>query len=411
MKYTLFSLFIFLSFVFSSLEASPDMKTFLSEYYASPEKNKGYSKLLYAMEKNYREISIKLLNSGENPNCLPPNFTNATPFILAINREDEDLVSLMIQKGADINLPSFLPPKYPYIDRANIPPPSPLYIAVSENNQANIIRLLCLHGVRVRENRTILYQPLYAAAQKAEFEKFEAMADTLTDEEISLTDSLGKNLFTYASYGSQERKEDIMRICKYLLERKLSIETNNGSALSTAISVGNLELIHYFLSLGADINFRPTQPSYDPTPMFAAICYSRNDKKLDRFEPLKILLDLSADINFSYPQIINAAGNYYATGDYYYGRSPLSYAMQSKLNEAAQILINYGADVNYIDISEKSPLLRAIEANNLEGAKLLLAAGANLAGPYASKLIEVAYSKGFLELAKVLIEAESAMYD
>lgn len=403
MKYSFLSLFFFLSFVFSSLEASPDMKTFLSGYYASPEKAKGYSKLLYAMEKEYdKGIAIKLLNAGENPNAIPEKLKVATPFILAVGREDEEVVSLMIQKGADVNLKSYHPIAYSNLT-------SPLFVAVCANNQANITQMLCLHGARVIENAEYPWNepynsysnPIGQAIRRGDFQKFKIMADTLNDQKIRQVDAVGKNLIGYSVYNIYKEQK---AICEYLIERGLSIETKEGSALSAATMAGNLELMQYFISLGANINFRPMTTSHDPIPIFAAIYYSNNKNILTRFEPLTILLDLGADINFSYSRFKTPYFN-----DHFY--SPLSFAIEIKLNETAQILINYGADVNYIDISKKSPLFRAIEANNLEGVKLLLAAGANLAGPYASKLIELAYSKGYLEIAKVLIEAESAMYD
>lgn len=86
--------------------------------------------------------------------------------------------------------------------------------------------------------------------------------------------------------------------------------------------------------------------------------------------------------------------------------------MLIKINQAAEILLTYGSDVNFADTTGKYPIYRAIELNNIEGVKLLLSLKVNLGDScYFSKLITLAYSKGFTEIAEILIEAEAALYE
>lgn len=402
----------------------PTMQAFLNEYYSSSQKNnKKYTKLLFAMEKGYLSIAHKLLESGENPNYLTPTLDTFTPFMYAVSYGDEELVAKMIDKGADVNLKS-----YDGVNRTIISFKSPLQLDVAFNRNSNITKLLCNSRAKVIDKPIHSWShdhPLTNAMQNADYQKFKILADTLSDADLIIVDSFNRNIFsTYIYwYSHPNGHENALEITNYLLNRGVPIETENGSALIGATETGNIELMNLLIGLKANINFNVGDQklySYSKPPLISALqyCQSRdglvvrdnlngnNNYFVEKHEPLKLLLENNVEINFALPILKNAKPEDS-------GFSPLGYAIRYNLNNAAALLISFGADVDMCEGSGRTPLIRAVESNNLDGVVLLLNAGADPTKPGTNSKttpIDIAFSLGDSEIFRALIEAEANMY-
>lgn len=394
MKIFFTSIIVFLN-LSNGVCAEPLMEDFLTQYYSSPERvNKNYTKLLYAMANKYFHIADSLLDKGENPNII--RGSTMSPFMIAIVYEKQELVEKMISKGADINLKSCSDGKFV----------SPLFLAVKGNKGLKIIQTLCAKGVKVLDTPFNDWwessKPLSHAMSMTNFEKFRIIADCLTDEEINRLDRYNCNLFGLQMnkaylVSDQKFTESSIEIANYLLERKVRLETKGGnSALACAIKTGNLQLAVFLLNSGADINFYST--GIHTNPLFSTLEYLQEcikKKSNEGLDPLHFLLDLDVNLNFS-------------VGAY----SPLSYSIRFNLVKAVELLLANDVDVDIIDGSGKTPLIWAVENNNLNLLNLLLSAGAKPTKPgYKIKNpIELAYSLGYSEILSALIHAEAQMY-
>jgi ankyrin repeat protein len=84
-----------------------------------------------------------------------------------------------------------------------------------------------------------------------------------------------------------------------------------------------------------------------------------------------------------------------------YGATPLSYASDRGSVEVVKLLLERGADVNVKDsFYNATPILWAAMRNHAEVVKLLIAKGAS-----KETAMEIAVSEGYLEVAKVVLDA------
>lgn len=409
---------IFPLLIFSDQNSEePSMKDFLSEYYAQNLQH--FSKLLYAVQMNYRNIAFKLISAGENPNLFSwpvgtnPNLVNGppftSPFLLAIYKEDDELVSAMLNKGAKENHPAFFPG---YGDFQY-----PLEFAMLNNKSANITRLLCDRNAYMsfiikndgKYKNTWKLHPFGIIVTRGDVSKVVIVGERLSDDQLRQIDQYGNSLLTiFSPPSSNEYKEITIIIANYLINKGMPLENEKKSSLSHAIFSGNLELFEFLFSIGANINYLGY--GIHENPLCAAIYYSCLGKKrilndhpecerfiAQEFEFLNRLLNAGVTINFSFPK---NGGGY----------TPLTFAIINKSIEAVDLLIAYGADVDMMDNQGKTPLIWAVEIKSLDIVKLLLDLGANprKAGENGKIPSDAASDH---EILNALIEAEARQLD
>jgi ankyrin repeat protein len=100
----------------------------------------------------------------------------------------------------------------------------------------------------------------------------------------------------------------------------------------------------------------------------------------------------------SYPEDVNATGGYY--------QSPLLAALDMEDVDSALSLIQQGADVDVLDKSGRSPLHRAAEGGRIDIADLLLThdADVNLPNSSSESALVLASAKGQMEISRLLLQ-------
>jgi ankyrin repeat protein len=175
-----------------------------------------------------------------------------------------------------------------------------------------------------------------------------------------------------------------IEIVKYLVSQGADIHIKDSSKetpLQIAIHEGNLELINFFLSKKADVNMKD---HFNETSLHDA-----TDK--GKIEIVKLIVSHGADLN--------AKNNLRET--------PLLYAVKNNYSDIAEYLISEGAEVNSKDYRGKSPLHEAAYQGNLEIVKYLIFKGArvNAKDKYDIYPLHDAANQGQLEIVKYLISA------
>jgi ankyrin repeat protein len=282
-------------------------------------------------------------------------------------------------------------------------PLSPLSLAIQQNKQLSIIKTLVRNGATVQNTFGWgNHDALLSCVSKGDSEKFFAIIENATAPfDLAASYHMGINLLTCGLVfpDSLEKINGFLDIFKFLIENAVPFETTLGSALETVINSGNMPLLEFLINSGANINHIPRGTSL----IFSAIGYHATYIYLNSqhchfvakpTEALTLLLDLGLSQEVFTPK----------TKDRNSGFSPLGYALHIKANEAVQKLIEYGADVDGEDLHGYTPLIRAIESNNIVGVQLLLESDANI---YIQKPIELAHSKGFWQIFELLLDAEA----
>ena len=146
---------------------------------------------------------------------------------------------------------------------------------------------------------------------------------------------------------------------RYLLSKQVDVnalEENGFTPLDLAAMKGNVSIAKLLIEKGARLD---VVDKFHDTPLDHAI--NPFKKTESKYELIKLLIDKGAPINGteeSDPSIFCAIG----TGE----------------NKALKILIQNGADVNIFDRPGQTPLMQAIDSQNVEGFKILIMNGADI---------------------------------
>lgn len=263
--------------------------------------NKEYSETMLqkAIYNGNKKIISLVLDAGAkiNDNCQ----NSGTALITAIDTKsyDPEIVSFLIERGADVNLESAFHGM------------TPLAFAVSQNNKDAVL-LLLKNGADPNKESSNFGTPLGIA--------FKAV-----------------------------NKE----MCSLLLENG----ANSDEALCISAGMPNTEVAQFFLDRGADVNCE----SYNAlTPLQCAIAVGTKEMVL-------FLISNGADINYETSRNVS---------DKIGARTSLETAIETGNAEMVSLLITYGADVNHKCKNGNTPLLFAARHQRAELVPILKEAGA-----------------------------------
>ena len=184
--------------------------------------------LNFAIKHNKFELVKLLIENGADIN-LSDNIDS--PLTIAIAKQDVNLISYLIKKGVDINRVD---------DQGN----TPLVYAI-EQQQFKVIDLLLENGVKL-DVKSSKKSPLIAAIEIGNSD----LVSTLIEKGIDINnpDSQGNHFLIYAI----EQKQ--FNIAKLLIEKGAAVNQSydNETPLFAAILSGNIDMVNYLLEHGAN---------------------------------------------------------------------------------------------------------------------------------------------------------------
>ena len=321
-------------------------------------KNKGMNLLHYAVYFNQLEITKQLLTE-ENINSETKD--KNTPLHIAICKENYEIASLLIDKGADVN-------------KLNKNNKSPLCLAIGWNSM-DIIKKLIEKGVDAKKalfsgHRSAIMECI----EKKNIEMFTYFVNLGVD--INMPDEDGKTPLHEAvcwdrmdmvkvliENGALRNVKDRyhrvpfhyavmhnqIEMVKYLIdEENINLSDRQLNPLHIAVKEKYVNMVKFLVSNNADVN---ASNNLGNTPLHMAV-------KVKHFDIVKFLISNNANIN-----AINKIGD-----------TPLHIAVKEKDYDIVKLLVSNNADVNFMDDSWNTPLhilLKNYDALNQNDSKIV----------------------------------------
>ncbi|XP_017311015.1 ankyrin repeat and SOCS box protein 2 isoform X1 [Ictalurus punctatus] len=289
-----------------------------------------------------------------------------TPLILAVSREHFLCVQYLLEKGANPGIPT-------------ITNETPLYEACATRN-ARMVRLLVRNGADVNQKCLDGWTALHEAVSQNHVEICEVLVEH--GAEISSRNIYGVTpLFLAAQCGCLEPLRFLIRN-----GADVNSEAKDGATpLYEACRNDHSDVVGFLLSHSVDAN-RPGKDGLLPLHIAAK---HGNDGIVSKLIPITSMTEIQRS-----------------------GVSPVHLSAESDEDQALEILIHAGFDVNFLLAPERScmyedrrvsPLYFAVNNRNLEAASMLLDAGAdpNL-DPFNVLLLAVRH--GHVRMATLLLE-------
>src|SRR6056297_1774117 len=260
-------------------------------------------------------------------------------------------IKAAIENGEDINA----------INEFDQKQQTPLLRAISYGYMdpvyVEIAKYLIEQGAELNKQDNDGFTALHYAAKEGHLEVVKLLVEKGADLEVYPDESKfykGETpLRSACSYSNADDKN--IEVVKYLVEKGVSMEKNDlsfQSPLTTCINSKAPKTAQYLLEMGAD----PNVPNDNgQTPLYLAI-----DKSMGT-EVFKALLGAGADPN---------------TGSPYY--TPLEMAIKKRDIELAQILLDAGADIYYVDTDGDTLFHTAASINSNKNVDFLLSKGLDI---------------------------------
>lgn len=357
-----------------------------------------YGASINAVDNNYNSVFKEAVSSGnksliefllghEDLEIEQQNKLGGSAILEAIDQNDVDLVGKIVNKMIDKKI---------NFNNRNHDGITPLYAAAKANNNA-IIKLLIDKGADV-DGGSHYRNPIQVLTKNDNLEAIKLLErkglKLLADR------NNGNDLLTYAA------EHNSVKILSYLIsltdDKKIYIE-----ALVKASKAGKFEAVKILVEAGADVNMKNADGN-------TAIIYAGTnvdvvnyliDNKA-RVNSLSKRLENALFINF---KDINALISLIDNGIYLNQRSdsghyPLTEALSDSKFDVAKVLIERGADVNVTNNSGYTPLHHAIKNKNLEMVRLLVEYGADIfhEDQYGRNYITTAAQEGCIEIIEFL---------
>lgn len=235
---------------------------------------------LYAAIKSRQYTVVKLLlQRGANPNAITS--LGSTPFLLASEIGDLDVIKCFVEHGADLDyspsgtilfITSFLFLSI-YIfsgnvylcsgkeaDELNITGQTALFMATLKE-QNDVVQYLIERGSKVNVKNRYGVSPLLLCAEGGNETLVKLLVSSGADVNMSPSGDLAvEHLLAGQTplYGAA--KKGHYHICKYLIENgaQVNAQTMTGATpLYTAVEEGHLEICQLLIEYGADVNLCP----------------------------------------------------------------------------------------------------------------------------------------------------------
>jgi ankyrin repeat protein len=277
----------------------------------------GWTPLYAAIKSRQYNVVKLLLQNGANPNAVTS--LGSTPFLLASEIGDLDVIRCFVEHGADLDYS----PSGKEADELNITGQTALFMATLKE-QKDVVEYLIGKGSKVNVKNRYGVSPLLLCAEGGNEELVRLLVDAGADVNMSPSGELAHEHLLAGQtplYGAA--KKGHLNICKYLLENgaQVDCQTMTGATpLYTSVEEGHLEICKLLIEHGnSNVNLCPSG-------------------------------DYARELNIN-------------------KQSPLLLACIKNNTQIAELLIDSKADVNLVNERGSSPLLVVCQYNNL--SKLL----------------------------------------
>jgi ankyrin repeat protein len=303
----------------------------------------GYSPLMYCIASGKFEMAKLLINNGAQLN-FQDELAGNTALSLAIDRENIELVALLLKKGADPNICK------KYMGPA-------LFSAIGSNNYA-IFTLLIDYHADIFYKDTVFGDEMKTALDMAELRGSRKMALWLKKAGVAN----GCAPETKEEYFFQAVKDnDIRNVKKYIgqgMDPNYK-DTHERTALMWAVMYGYHDLVRFLLDHGADIAVRQEHSNFIPLLTAA----DNGDLEL-----VKLCLDRGIDINIQDK----------------YRDTALLLSCKEQHTEIVKYLLDRGADPAIRGFLDLDAFWYAFEKKNYQILELLIKHKTNLDSYYIS---------------------------
>jgi len=300
-----------------------------------------FADLMYYMkENNFDDMDQKLKS---NPDIINYQVGEKNTSLLqqAIIYDKPDIVKVLLDNGADINL----------LDNINM---SPLNTAINEN-KTEIANILIERGANVNYKNIYGITPQHLAART---KNSSVLKKLLSKKEIEIDpmDNTGASPLIYASIIGD------IECMKILLDNGANInviDINGRTPIFYALESGQIDALKLLIDKGADLNKKDKKGN--TLLDFATI--NRN------FEVIKLLLENGIDINYKNKM-----------GESLLITATLLNSDENNVSDLFHLLFNKGARkyIDEFDNQQITPLMYAIGSKNIDLIELLLQNGADI---------------------------------
>ncbi|XP_078311391.1 uncharacterized protein LOC111135134 [Crassostrea virginica] len=385
-----------------------------------------------------------------------------SPLYAAIQNGNENIVRLLLDKGADINLCSeyagsplyeacingyeniilLLLGKGAQINLCSEYRGSPLHAACIKGNESNV-RLLLENGADINSCLKYAGSPLYAACVNDNESIVHLLLENNADVNLC-SEYKGSPLYAACKKGNEsivqillEKGADVYLCSKYkgsplhaacengdtsivqlLLQQNVDVNLclkDIASPLYSACKHGNESIVHLLVKNGADVNLC----SEEGSPLYAA-CRIKNESIVD------LLLKKGADVNLCSKdktsplyaackiediRIVNLLVKKGAriNPDQENEKTPLYAACKRENESIVHFLLENGADVNLSTTFDSSPFLAACKGKNESIVSLLMEKGADVNLYFENKgnALHAAFKHGNVNVVRLLLNKDA----
>ena len=295
----------------------------------------GFTPLITAAMNGQLVVAKYLLDHGANVNGFSQNH-GFSPLSAAAQKGHKAMVELLLSRGADVS-GGGLNPLFDAVRRG--------YLAVAEVLLANKADVNFPSGTDTSEMR-----PLHVAARDGRIEMLQLLLKH--DADVNTKDAQRWTPLEYAA------AEDNTNAAKLLLASKASTEARDAEGdtpLHKAAYKGNTDMVSLLLDSGAMVD---ATNGYRATPLLRAVIAGHADT-------VRVLLEHKADPN-------RGGSVRLPKGNMLPNWPPVFLAMYNANNDILKLLLDAGASAEI-----NSPIIDAIDKNNVEAVRLLLDHGAD----------------------------------
>ncbi|MBS0288788.1 MAG: ankyrin repeat domain-containing protein [Proteobacteria bacterium] len=321
--------------------------------------NKGETMLMLAAMSGYKDVVLNLLENGADINA-KGDF--ATALFIAILHKKNEVVKILIEKGADININ--FPPNYL----------TALMLAI-QTNQSDIALQFIEKGADIHAKAANGMTALFFAAQYGLLD----VAQKLIEKNADVTIKSSLKMTPLSMAAKFNHSQLILEFLKK--DNDIEIKDDDGNTPLTLAIINKAPAAALTLiEKGANVNCLDNEGT---SLLFLAI-------KHKLFDVCKALIAKSVKINVKDK----------------YGNTPLMLVIKNKFPMEIILKLIEESDINAKNLDNDTALMNSLETSQLEIAQKLMAKGAdvNITNLFGSTPLTYAIQENFSELIPELIE-------